>query len=343
VISQGGLDKFSHKPPLAILGAGSWGTALAVHLVGNSNSVRLWGRDGIQIETMRLERENKRYLPGVSLPEELSLYSDLSACLDGVQDVIVAVPSTQFESLLESLKPLVGPNWRLLWVTKGLDQRSHAFLSDRVAAIFSKELPMAVLSGPSFAKEVAQGAPTAVSLAGNSVTWCEELVERFHSESFRVYINEDFLGVQLCAVGKNVLAVAVGMADGLGLGANSRAALITRGLAELSRLLVAVGGSSSTLLGLAGVGDIILTCTDNQSRNRRFGLAVGSGLSVSQARSDLGLEVEGVNNVSQLYYMAKKYQVVMPVVEQVYEFFHERISLQELINNLVSRPACSEF
>ena len=254
MISQGGLDKFSHKPPLAILGAGSWGTALAIHLAGNSNSVRLWARDENQIENMRLERENKRYLPGVSLPEQLALYSNLPACLDGVQDVVVAVPSTQFESMLELLKPLVDPNWRLLWVTKGLDQRSHAFLSDRVATIFSNELPMAVLSGPSFAKEVAQGVPTAVSLAGNSVAWCEELVERFHSESFRVYINEDFLGVQLCAVGKNVLAVAVGMADGLELGANSRAALITRGLAELSRTVGCCGWEFKYFVGFGWCG-----------------------------------------------------------------------------------------
>ena len=328
--------------PVAILGSGSWGTALAIHLAKMSGSVRLWGRSAEQVDTMCSRRVNERYLPGVVLPKSLSLYSDLSACLDGVEDVMVAVPSTQFESLLHQIKPMVSRNWRLVWVTKGLDQRSNAFLSDRVSAIFSDDLPMAVLSGPSFAKEVAQGVPTAVSIAGNCATWCNDLVKRFHSDLFRVYVNDDFLGVQLCAVGKNVLAVAVGIADGLSLGANSRAALITRGLAELSRLVAAVGGASSTLLGLSGVGDIVLTCTDNQSRNRRFGLAVGQGASIDDARTSLGLEVEGVNNVAQLYYLAKKHQVSMPIVERVYEFFNERISLDELISGLLSRPPGSE-
>ena len=189
----------------------------------------------------------------------------------------------------------------------------------------SPTVPMAVLSGPSFAKEVALGCTTSVTVAGNDDAWCQDVVARFHHAQFRVYVNQDLVGVQLCSVMKNVLAVAVGIADGMELGANSRAALITRGLAEMSRLLTHAGAKQSTLMGLAGIGDIVLTCTDNQSRNRRFGLALGRGASVKDAKAEVGHEVEGFNNVKQLFALAEQYEVEMPIVEQLCLYLHDRL------------------
>jgi glycerol-3-phosphate dehydrogenase (NAD(P)+) len=329
--------------PIAVLGAGSWGTALAIHLSLNSNSVRLFARNKEQIDAMRQSRVNQRYLPGIELPSELQLFSDLEQCLHGVSEVMVAVPSTQFEAVLLQLKQCMQHPWRLLWVTKGLDKRSNILLSELVSNIFSDSLPMAMLSGPSFAKEVALQMPTAVSISGNDVDWCHALVARFHADNFRVYYNEDFIGMQLCAVGKNVLAIAVGIAEGMGFGANSKAALITRGMVELQRLLVSMQAASSTILSLAGVGDIVLTCTDNQSRNRRFGVALGAGASIEDAEQQVGMEIEGRNNVSQLRALARRHAIDMPVVEQVYLFLRQEISRDQLVSNLVGRPSKSEF
>jgi glycerol-3-phosphate dehydrogenase (NAD(P)+) len=336
-------QKESSAGPIAVLGAGSYGTALAILLHNNANDVRLWGRSVQQMNTMQETHQNERYLPDVNLPESMSLYSDLECCLEGVTDVLVAVPSTQFELVLQRLKSIMKGAWRLVWVTKGLDKQSNQLLSTLAARIFSETFPVALLSGPSFAKEVAQQVLTAVTITGNNKPWCDDLVERFHSDYFRVYYNPDFTGVQLCAVGKNVLAIAVGIVDGMGLGANSKAALMTRGMAELQRLLSAVGADSNTLLSLAGVGDIVLTCTDNQSRNRRFGIALGSGLSIAEAEKKVGNEIEGRNNVAQFYALSQLHSVDMPVVEQMYLFLDQKITLAQAVSNLMQRPANVEF
>ena len=209
--------------------------------------------------------------------------------------------------------------------------------------MISPDVPMAMLSGPSFAKEVAMGCMTSVSVAGNNDAWCQEVVARFHHPQFRVYVNDDFIGVQLCSVMKNVLAVAVGIADGMELGANTRAALITRGLAEMSRLLAKAGAKESTLMGLAGIGDIVLTCTHNQSRNRRFGLALGRGASVDKAKAEVGHEVEGFNNVKQLFGLAQRYHVEMPIVEQLCLYLNGGVELPEILENLLARAPKGEF
>ena len=342
--TEGSHFEFQQMGPMAVLGAGSWGTALAIHLHNSGRDVRLWGRSVDKIESMRSTGLSPHYLPGVSLPQNMPLYSDIETCLEGVSDILVVVPSTDFAEVLHQIKSLVDQrDLRLAWATKGLDKVTHLPLSDVAAKIFSPSLPMAMLSGPSFAKEVAVGCLTAVSIAGNQTEWCQYLVQCFHSATFRAYLNDDFLGLQLCSVGKNVLAIAVGIVDGLELGANTRAALITRGMAELQRLLKSLGADANTILSLAGVGDIVLTCTDNQSRNRRFGLALGSGLTIRQAEAEVGHEIEGRNNVRQLHQLAAEHRVEMPIVQSMQAFLQGQVSLNDLMAQLARRPANTEF
>lgn len=324
--------------PIAVIGAGSWGTALAILLARNGNvDVRIWSNETDQIELMQARCVNEKYLPGISFPDAVHPYSELQANLNGVRDILVAVPSHAFRYVLEEIKTLVSDDVRVVWGTKGLDPETRQLLHAVVAEIFHKETPVAVLAGPSFAKEVAEGKPTAVSLSGNQQIFMDDLVERLHGGRFRVYINPDMIGVQLCGAIKNVLAVAVGISDGLQLGANTRCALITRGLAEMSNLCVALGGKRETLLSLAGVGDLVLTCTGDQSRNRRFGLAIGRGISVEQATQEIGQAIEGLNNTRQVCALAKQYQVEVPIAEQVNNVLHHGHSPQDVLVELLER------
>lgn len=261
--------------PIAVLGAGAWGTALAILLARNGQHVCLWDHDTARLTVMKTERMHPWSLPGVPFPDTLSIALELEEAVRDVTDICLVIPSHAFRKVLVRLKSMVSLDVRFVWGTKGLDPETGSFLHETIASVFSPSTPIAVLSGPSFAKEVALHSPTAVSLACSDNAFLKSLTARFHNGHFRVYQNSDLIGVQLCGVVKNVMAIAVGISDGMGFGANTRCALITRGLAEMSRLCVALGGSRETMMSLAGVGDLVLTATDNQSRNRRFGLAIG--------------------------------------------------------------------
>lgn len=324
---------------IAVLGAGAWGTALAMLLARNGQTVRLWDHDTKRLAVM----ESERMFLSVPLPNSLHIEMNLEDAVLGVTDICLVVPSHAFRKVLVRLKPLVPSDVRFVWGTKGLDPETGGFLHDAVFDVFSPSTPIAVLSGPSFAKEVAMNLPTAVSLAGNNADFLNDLVKRFHNNHFRVYINPDLIGLQLCSVVKNVLAIAVGISDGMGFGTNTKCALITRGLAEMARLCEALGGKRDTTMSLAGVGDLVLTCTDNQSRNRRFGLAIGQGASAEKALSDIGESVEGYYNAKQLFQLAQKNNVSMPIAEQVYAVLYENREPKNVLSELLNRESKSEY
>ncbi len=330
------------KKPIAVLGAGSWGTALAIVLAQNNQNTRLWGHNSLEMEEMKAKRVNEAYLPAIPFPIELEIFSDLSATLEDVGDLLIVVPSHAFRSLLIQIKPYLNNSARIAWATKGLDPKSGQLLSHVVEEILGPDRIIAVLSGPSFAKEVAEGLPTAISLACHDIDFAQDLSERFHRPRFRVYENGDLVGTQLCGTVKNVMAIAAGISDGFGFGANARCALITRGLAEMARLCAAMEGESATVMGLAGVGDLVLTCTDNQSRNRRFGLAIAQGKSFKEAIDSMGQVVEGYSNAAQVYALAQAHQVEMPIIEQIYKVLYQSFPISSAIQELLNREPRQE-
>lgn len=328
--------------PLSVLGAGSWGTALALLIARNGLSVRLWDIDSAHVEDMRDRRENTRYLPGMPFPDRLDLYNDMAAALDGISDVLVVVPSHAFRTTLETAAPLLaGRSPLLAWGTKGFDKERSGLLSEVATGLLPHAI-RAVISGPTFAGEVARGRPTALTVAADSPRAAETIANWLRCDHVRVYTNDDIAGVQLGGAIKNVMAVAAGISDGLGFGANARAALITRGLAEMNRLGVALGGKPQTFMGLTGVGDLILTCTDNQSRNRRAGIGLGQGKPLDDVLKEIGQEVEGVNTARELYAMATRLGVDMPITEQVYRVVHEGLSPNTAVTILLNRDPKSE-
>ena len=255
---------------------------------------------------MREHRENAHYLPGCKFPESL-VTADIKAAVDGVKNVVVVVPSHAFADILNTINPLLATHARVAWATKGLEPESGRLLYEVAEDVLGNTHALAVLSGPTFAIEMAKGLPTAISMSSTDQDFVDELSEMLHCErSFRVYTNDDFIGVQLGGAVKNVIAIGAGMADGIGFGANARTALITRGLAELTRLGLKLGAKSETFTGMAGLGDLILTCTDNQSRNRRFGLALGQGKSVDDALESIGQAVEGYRNTREVVFSASR-------------------------------------
>ncbi|WP_455209537.1 NAD(P)H-dependent glycerol-3-phosphate dehydrogenase [Kaarinaea lacus] len=327
----------SKGKPIAVLGAGSWGTAIAISLTRDGKPALLWGRDEVQIATLVAERCNARYLPDVPLPESLEVSSDLQHIIENAGDIIVVVPSHAFRSILESIKPMVREEQRIAWATKGFESGSGKLLHEVVQDIFGTTKPIAVISGPTFAKEVAKGLPTAVTVASNNVSFAEYLANRLHTSTFRVYTSDDIVGVEVGGAVKNVLAIAAGIADGLNFGANARTALITRGLAEIMRLGDALGGHRETFMGLAGLGDLVLTCTDNQSRNRRLGLGLGRGESLEDTLAAIDQVVEGVQTAREVNDLAISRGVDMPISHEVYRILYEGERPREAVHALLSR------
>lgn len=324
-------------PPIAIIGSGSWGTALAIHLARLQQPIRLWGRDDAHLKQMALQRENRRYLPDVRFPPAIQILPELSNTLNQVRDIVIAVPSHGFRQTLLTLKPLLKPETRLISAAKGIDPQTHELLHQVANEVLGENIPIAVLSGPTFAKEVAIGLPTAVTIASESNRFAQDVVKLFHSKHFRVYQSQDIVGVQLGGAIKNILAIAAGIADGLQCGANAIAALLTRGLAEMTRLGIALGGMPETFTGLAGLGDLILTCTNNQSRNRRFGLALGQGENLKTAEKNIGQVVEGIQAANEIYQLAQTYQIDMPITEQIYRVLYRQLTPIQALNNLLER------
>lgn len=330
------------KHTIAVLGAGSWGTALAMLLARNGHTALLWGNDAARQARLEHERQNSVYLPGIPFPANLHVRDALAEVAKSSSRFLVAVPSHAFHATLAALKPLLSAGTVLAWATKGLEPGSGKLLSQVAQEVLDDERPRAVISGPTFAREVALGLPTALAVASESESVAEEVASWLRNDRVRVYTSSDVAGVQLGGAIKNVMAIAAGISDGLGFGANARAALITRGLAELTRLGIAMGGQKETFMGLAGAGDLILTCTDDASRNRRVGLALGQGKKLPEILSGLGQEAEGVATARELYQLAKRSNVDMPITEQVYRVLYEDLPPQAAVEALLRREPRQE-
>lgn len=326
---------------IAVLGAGSWGTALAMQLARNGHPTLLWGRDAAQMAQMAEHGCNARYLPDIHFPAGLLVQSDMPAVLAAADHVLLAVPSHAFRQTLQQLRPLLKPQTRLAWATKGLEQGSRMLLHQILAEELGERY-CAVISGPTFAGEVARGLPTAVTVASSDQETANLFASALHGGTFRAYTCNDVLGVELGGACKNVLAIATGIADGLGFGANTRAALITRGLAEMMRLGAHLGGQAETFMGLAGLGDLVLTCTDDQSRNRRLGLALGRGDGLQQALARIGQAVEGVKTAPEIAQLASEQGVEMPITEQVCQVVLQQASPQAAVEALLGREPKAE-
>jgi len=331
----------AHAASIAVLGAGSWGTALAVLLSRKNFAVRLWGHLPAHIEALQKERENRYFLPGIPLPPSLRPEPELARAVAGVEEVLVVVPSHAFRGVLEGLVGLIPAGASLSWATKGFEPGTRSLLHEVAREVLGAR-EYAVLSGPTFAKEVARGLPTAITVASLSDRHAKRLAGYLHTDCFRAYTSEDVVGVEVGGAAKNVLAIAAGIADGLGFGANTRAALVTRGLAEITRLGVTLGGNRETFMGLAGLGDLALTCTDDQSRNRRMGLALARGLSVDEARREIGQEVEGVDTAQEVWFKARELGVDMPISEQTYRVLYEQLPPAEAVEVLLDRRQKAE-
>lgn len=326
------------KTSVTVLGAGSYGTALAFCLARNGVSTYLWGRDAAQLADMAKTRQNQRYLPDATFPDDLHIEADLNAAIARSEDILVVTPSHAFAQTLERIAPLLTKNHRLIWATKGLEPKTGRLLQEVAVERLGEDIPLAVLSGPTFAKEMVAGLPTAISLSSANDQLAEEFADKLHNAAnFRVYRNNDIVGVQLGGAIKNVIAIGAGLADGLGFGANARTALITRGLAEMSRLGIALGARQETFMGMAGLGDLVLTCTDNQSRNRRFGLALGAGSSVQEAMDDIGQVVEGYRNTEEVHALSARLAVELPICEQIYAVLYHGKPAKEAALALLGR------
>ncbi len=328
---------------ITVLGAGSYGTALAICLARNGHSTLLWGRSADDIASMARDRINHRYLPDIVLPDQLAVTGDLQAAVQASQNILVVVPSHAFADTLRQIKPYLLPHARVAWATKGLEPDSGRLLQDVARDILGDDVSLAVLSGPTFAKELAKGLPTAISLSSTDPEFITVLSDLLHcGKTFRVYTNPDFIGVQLGGAVKNVIAIGAGMADGIGFGANARTALITRGLTEMCRLGCALGAKKETFMGMAGLGDLVLTCTDNQSRNRRFGLLLGQGVCVPDAIKQIGQVVEGYRNAREVYNLAARVGVEMPITEQIFQVLYQGKDARAAALDLLGREKRDE-
>ncbi|MDE2423454.1 MAG: NAD(P)-dependent glycerol-3-phosphate dehydrogenase [Betaproteobacteria bacterium] len=319
---------------ITVLGHGAWGSALAIHLC-QGHRVTLWGRDNQILEQMKRELENKKYLPGIPLPKALLLNSDLTVALEGVELIIVATPIASLRSILEILQPLT--HVPIIWVCKGFEPTTGLLAHQIAEQVLGANYPCAVLSGPSFAQELAKGLPTAVTLAAKEIELAQQLMQQLHHPRLRLYASEDITGVEIAGAMKNIMAIAAGLSDGLHLGHNARAALITRGLAEISRLGVAVGGKSETFMGLSGLGDLVLTATGPLSRNYRVGKALAEGQQLTTVLQQLGHVAEGVGSAFEVMKLAKKYHIDLPISQMVEALLKATITPQEAVESLLNR------
>jgi len=327
------------RRPHGVIGAGSWGTALAIQLARNGHAVRLWGRPGDGLELLERDRSNQRYLPGVAFPDALVIEHDLAALQRDCGDLLVVTPSHGLRGVFASI---AGGEHRIAWATKGFEEGSGKLPHEVAAETLGADRPLAVMSGPTFAREVGLGLPTAITVASTDAAFADALAAAVHSPTFRAYTANDVIGVEVGGAVKNVIAIAAGISDGLGHGANARAALITRGLVEIIRLGVALGAKPETFMGLTGIGDLVLTCTDDQSRNRRFGLALAAGKGVEQARQDIGQVVEGAWAARDALVRARAAGVEMPITEQVHRVIYDGLPPRDGLRALLERARRGE-
>ncbi len=329
---------------ISVYGAGSWGTALALQLARNNINVLLWDFNADYIADYQTARENIHFLAGIPFPENLQCTDRLEDCIQHSHNQLIVVPSHGFRHLLEQLNPQLSSQHNIVWATKGLEVGTGKLLHEVFEEeIQDKAIPYGLVSGPTFALEVARGLPTAMTVATTMPELSHRTAKAFQSDNFRVYTSNDILGVELGGAVKNVLAIAAGISDGLGFGANARAAIITRGLAEIIRLGESMGAKAETMMGLAGLGDLVLTCTDDQSRNRRLGLALGKGQSTKEALKEIGQAVEGAKSSSCIALLARRANVEMPICSEVHRIVHENLDPKIAVKELLSRHIRSEF
>lgn len=340
--STGGSRESIPEGRIAVLGAGSWGTALAAQLARNGVATVLWGRDAEQMARMASSLRNERYLPGLDLPPSLDYQSDLTAAVASADRLLIVVPSHAFAGLLTAIKPHRRHHVGVAWASKGFEPGTGRFLHEVVAQTLGP-VPLAAVTGPSFAREVVQDLPTAVTVHSDDGEFAQTVARDLHSTRFRAYTGNDLIGAGLGGAMKNVLAVAVGVADGMGMGLNARAGLITRGLAEMLRLNQALGGHAETVMGLAGLGDLVLTCTGDLSRNRRLGLALGQGVTLERAVAGIGQVVESVGTAEEIMRLADRHGVELPISALVRRTLGGEITPAEGVQLLLSREQKSEF
>jgi glycerol-3-phosphate dehydrogenase (NAD(P)+) len=327
---------------IAVIGAGSWGTALAIQFSRAGKTTALFGRDPAQVRAMSAERCNRRYLDGIAFPDELRVTDDLRTALAGADDVVVSVPSHSFRATLQAIVATGIEVPGLCWATKGFETVTGLLPHQVVAATMPAGLPTAVLSGPTFAAEVARQLPSAMTIASASQDYARHLAVGISTDAFRAYLSDDVVGVEVGGATKNIYAIGAGLSDGLGFGSNTRIALVTRGLAEMTRLGIALGASKETFMGLAGMGDLVLTCTDDQSRNRRFGLALARGSTADAALAGIGQVVEGYYAARAVRQVALREGIDMPIAEQIYRVLYEQLDPQDAVAALMTRPIMRE-
>jgi len=326
---------------IAVLGAGAWGTSISVSLCAR-HEVRLWARDAALVAALRAARSNRRYLPGISLPPPLALEDDLSRALDGAELALAAVTTNGLRETLRRVNA-TGRSTPLIWLCKGFESEQAKLPHQVCAEELANSVPRAVLSGPSFAEEVARGLPAALTLASSDSTFARAAAPALHGPALRVYLSDDVTGVEVAGAVKNVMAIGAGVSDGLGLGLSARAALITRGLAEMTRLGVALGGRPETFMGLAGAGDLILTCTGDLSRNRRVGLALARGTPLAAALTELGHTAEGVLTARAVARLADGLKVDMPITRAVCRVLDDSRQARAAVQELLAREQKSEY
>jgi glycerol-3-phosphate dehydrogenase (NAD(P)+) len=320
---------------IAVLGAGAWGTALAIAFT-RRHEVALWARDSALAAAMSAKGENARYLPGAVLPPALRIEADFAAAVSGTELNVIATPLAGLRDTLRRLHA-VAPSTPVIWVCKGLEAGSQRLPHQIAAEELGERVPCGALTGPSFAEEVAKGLPTAITLASADPGFAERTAQALHNARLRVYANHDVVGAEVGGAVKNVMAIAAGISDGMGFGLNARAALITRGLAEITRLGLALGGKRETFMGLAGMGDLILTCTGDLSRNRRVGLALAKGLPLERILQDLGHTAEGVSSAREVAALAQRLGIDMPITHAVNSVLYDGVPASEAVEQLLGR------
>ncbi|MDE2196302.1 MAG: NAD(P)-dependent glycerol-3-phosphate dehydrogenase [Gammaproteobacteria bacterium] len=323
--------------PIGILGAGSWGTALAILLARNGRRVLLWSVDKTELAPLAADGENRQYLPGHRFPDTLDIEPQLHRLTAAASDLLVVVPSHGFRATLTQLSGCTPKSLRLAWATKGFEHDTGKLLHEVAQEILGDRVPLAVVSGPTFAAEVAAGVPTAITVASNNAAFAAHLARCLHSNNLRAYTASDITGVEVGGAVKNIIAIGCGISDGLKFGANARAALITRGLAEITRLGMALGARAGTFQGLTGLGDLVLTCTDDQSRNRRLGLRLAAGEERKAIEKDIGQVVEGIYAAAAVHKLAQRLGVDMPITEQIYRILYAGLAPRAAVEALMAR------
>lgn len=327
---------------LSVLGAGSYGTALSIAAASRGRAVMLYCRSPDQAQRMERERQNARYLPGITFPQTLHVTASLEEAAHFSPNLLVVVPSAAFRDMVAAIVPFLHPGQGLAWATKGLDVASGRLLSEVAEELMGRPARMVSLSGPTFARELALGLPTAIAAAGTDREFCLSFCELLHTPTFRIYENSDMIALQLGGAVKNVIAIAAGLSDGLGFGANARTALISRGLAEMVRLGLRLGASERGFMGLSGLGDLILTCTDDQSRNRRYGYMLGQGKSTAEALAAIGQVVEGHEMVRVVHELGQRHGIALPITNELYEVIVNHRPGLEAAHSLLSRARTAE-